>query len=61
MATGRTIAWGPWLEQTVDHACSCVRKATMEHRQATQPRQGEHEEKHKQEHEHVKGHKFLAA
>ena len=65
MATGRTIAWGPWLEQTVDyavhHACSRVGKAMMEPIQATKPRQGEQEQEQKEEPEDMKGHRILAA
>jgi hypothetical protein len=51
MATGRTIVWGPGLEQTVDHGvhrlCSPVGKATMEHIQATKPQEGDQEKAQK--------------
>ena len=49
-ATGRTIAWGAGLEETVDYGvhrpCSPVAKAMMEHRQVTKPHEREYEEEH---------------
>ncbi len=65
MATGRTIAWGAGLEETVGRGvyrpCSPVGKSMMEHIQATKPQQGDHEKEQKQEQEHMKGHTILAA
>jgi hypothetical protein len=60
-ATGWTIAWGAWLEETLDRGmqrhCSRVGRAMMGQGKVPKPCQGENEEEQEQEQKQMLGHK----